>query len=468
MPDYRAFDPEDDDDLLGRRMADADGIGFDARDEGARYFSDPMRAVFDNQPIDVEMSLEAALEGLPDPWLDAACMALRIRNRGLNKQPRRAKVVSIVASLGCTDDLARCILEMPPQARAALRRVLESGGSIRLSTLERDFGDMFGDGWFWNEQPPTSLIGELRRRALLFVGKSTIERDGKLSKRAFRVAMVPRELRKPLQRILADGAIRREEEHALASYYASPGDLLKDALDGVRAHYDNLDFELQLARHDVIEFLRSVSKDGFNPILVWTSVETLLEYLYSAAHEVRSMNDLCGYHISELATEFVDQHYMQRWVLDERRELIETVRRLIVFLRARGVVDAECEEEVLQACVRLNTGKRKLNLINRPPPLGGELLLVRVNPNTGLEERYTINHQRLIMVWANTFHQDWRTILQRCSDVPDGARKAELIQDLIALEPAVCELLIARTQEHEAEAAINWFYEENVIFLSAW
>ncbi len=459
-----------------------DDFGFispEMTEEFARFIGDRWRLVQDNKPISVDISLAMALTKSPAQWLDAVCIALNLELRSPARRTRRARIEAVIANLSHIDDLARCVLDLPPHARAALRRVLENGGSLRLSTLERDFGDMTGDGWFWSEQPPTSSLGELRRRALLFIGRNASLRKSTRAtalppavtaapKRPAKIAVIPLELRESLKRILSDDAIRREEEHALERHMAPPDELLLESIEGLRAHYDMRGVALPLPRDAVEAFLRASCKSGMNPMLLWTSIETLLEFFDDNAHEIRSMDDVCGYHVSELATDFVDQRYLQRWTLDERRELIATVHRLWSFLRRTGRIGDEMFEEIDHAARRLTAGKRRLNLIRRPPPLGGELVLARINPNTGDEERFTVNHQRLILVWLTEFHQDWRTLLQRCDDVTDGAEKSQLIHELIALEPAMCELLVTRLDEDDADAASRWFYEENVIRLSVW
>jgi hypothetical protein len=457
-----------------RRNSDLDSLdeyGFissEMTDEFARFIGDRWREAHDSKPISASISLSAALNKSPAQWIDAACAALRVSPRGSDKRTRRAKIEALIAALSRPEDLTRCVLDMPPYARAALRRVIDNGGSIRLSTLTRDFGDMTGDGWFWNEQPPTSSLGELRRRALLFVGRGAAPRSAKAARRPGKIAVVPTELREALAGILSDAAVRREEEQALAQYFASPDELLKEALDTARAHYETAEWSPHVRRDDINGFLRECAGAGLNPLLVWTSLETVLEFFDHNAHEIRGLEDLAGYHLSELSTEFVDQHFLLRWSLDERRELIETVRRLYVYLHRNGRINSEALEEIEQASKQLTSGRRKLNLIRRPPALGGELILTRLNPNSGAEERYTVNHQRLIMVWWDEFHQDWRTLLERCAGVPDGASKAQLVHDLIGLEPAVCELLIARADDEDIDASIHWFYEETVLMLSAW
>jgi hypothetical protein len=436
-------------------------------DELVRHLAENWRVEEENKAISVDVSLSAALNRTPTKWLDAACRANRVATRGIRRD-RRARIAALVTALTTPDDLAQSVIDLPAHARAALRRVIDSGGWTRLSELTRDFGGMDGDGWFWDEDPPTSNLGELRRRGLLFIGRAALTKAGKPGKRQLKVAVVPHDLRELLTSILSDAIIRKEEESAIAVRYATSADLLKEAIDAAGGHYDNLDWIPPIARGDVESFLRAMSEEGFNPLLIWFGVDIVLNFVERNLHEIQSPEQLCGYHVSELATAFVDRNYLQRWTLRERRNVIEIVRHLYRHLHRLGRIDDGALDEIEGACTRLNSGSRKLNLIHRPPPLGGELIFTRLNPNTGEEERYTYNHQRLLMAWAGAFHQDWKTMLSMCETVPGGKQKAALIHELIALDPGVCDLIVSQADEEDFDRAILWFYEERVLELSAW
>lgn len=436
-------------------------------DELVRHLGDSWRAEIEDKAISVDVELRAALADTPTKWLDAACRVNRVTLKG-GRRDRRAKIAALVDALTNPDDLTQCLTEMPPNARAALRRVVECGGWMRLSELVRDFGPMDGDGWFWDVDPPASNLGELRRRGLLFVGKTTLTKAGKPGKRQFKIAVVPFDLRELLASVLSEATIRKEEENALVLRYASAETLLAEALDAARAHFDDREWRPPIAAADVETFLRAMAAQGYNPLLIWFGLDILLSFIERNLHEIPTADALCGYHVCEMVTTFVDRTYLQRWTLRERRNMVEIVRHLYRHLHQRGRIDAAALEEIDGACTRLNSGNRKLNLIHRPPALGGELIFARLNPNTGEEERYTYNHQRLLVVWAGAFHQDWKTMLSMCEALPGGKQKAVLIHDLLALDPGVCDLIVSQADDEDFERAIAWFHEERVLELSAW
>ena len=384
------------------------------------------------------------------------------------RQDRLAKIAALIVSLTDQKALTRSVIELPLHARAALRRILDRGGWTRLSELTRLFGGMKGDGWFWDEQPPRSSLGELRRRGLLYIGKTALTRSGAAGKRLFKVAVIPQDLRPLLRSIIDNAVVRQEEEQAITAKLATSTDLLRDAIECARNHYATLDWHPPIRLADVEPFLTSLSGQGYNPLLAWYAVDILINFIEHHLHEIQAPENLCAYHVSELATSFVDLQYMQRWSLEERRSLVEVVRHLYRHLYTVGRIPQESLEEIEDACTRITSGKRKLCPIHRPPPLGGELIFTRINPNTGEEERYTFNHQRLLMVWAGAFHQDWKTMLNVCNTVPSGQGKAALIHELIALDPGICDLIISQADEDDFDRAILWFYEERMLELSAW
>lgn len=460
--------PEDDfgnweDDELGDLFF-GDDMGLitpEMTEDLVRYMGDRWREAEENKLVNLQMTLSAALSKIPAKWLDAACSAHHMATKGRRKQ----KVVALSSRLADPEKLVRAVRETPAPARAALRRVLENGGWMRLNPLVRDFGDMEGDGWFWDEQPPTSSLGALRQRALLFIGKAIVTKTGK---KPLKVAVIPQDLRDALGKALADPAVIAEEKEALADQFVTPEQLFQEALEAARQRYAEMEWQPALPYADVQSFLTRVYDERYDPFMVWQSLEVVLDFIEHYPHEIRTADQFTSYHVSELANDFVDRHFLPRWSLNMRRDLLETVRRFYEHLYALGRINNETLTEIKQACEQISKGRRKLNQIKRPPPIGGELILSRLNPNTGEEEHYTYNHQRLIMVWAAEFHQDWRHMLNVCKAVTNGEEKAELINDLIALEPAVCELLIARAEDEDFANAVNWFYEEPLIALSAW
>lgn len=146
---------------------------------------DAMRDELDQKPISLDISLAAALKRIPVQWLNAAATLHRVAPA--RRRPQRERLLA--AALRDPAQLQAALAPERPEVRAALRLLLEQGGWSKLQVLSRRYGIQDGDGFWWDEQPPTSPVGRLRALGLVCVGRARV--DGKLHK----VAVVPVDLR---------------------------------------------------------------------------------------------------------------------------------------------------------------------------------------------------------------------------------------------------------------------------------
>jgi hypothetical protein len=446
----------------GREFNDGDDFEGTEKDaflwNGARGVTaddESRRKAVQNMAISVHLSLNEALNALPSPWLEAACQAHQ-----LDQHSRGAKLRALAGALTNPDALRRCVSQLPLRARRALKRVMDNGGWMRLAELTKEFGRMDGDGWFWDQQPPKSCLGGLCRCALLFVGRGLVD-AGSRRKRWLKVAVIPAELRAPLQRALAELIPEGNDDVP-----AMGDDALSDALFLARLYYDEASEKPLLSFEDVVDFLHQAHRQGRNLLSTWAGIEAFLNFTSQFAYEITSLDDLCGYHIGELARDYLDLAPSRLGSMAERRRVIRLVRVLYDFLLDRGKILPETCKLVRQSCARLI--QDGLNAIRRPAPVGGEVILCWINPDTNSEERYTVNHQRLLMAWQHDFDRDWPSLLAHCHKVPSGARKADLARELAAADPIIYDLLIGDADKEELQRALRWFYEEQMLEISVW
>ena len=446
----------------GREFNDGDDFEGTEKDaflwNGARGVTaddESRRKAAQNMAISVHLSLNEALNALPSPWLEAACQAHQ-----LDQHSRGAKLRALAGALTNPDALRRCVSQLPLRARRALKRVMDNGGWMRLAELTKEFGRMDGDGWFWDQQPPKSCLGGLCRCALLFVGRGLVD-AGSRRKRWLKVAVIPAELRAPLQRALAELIPEGNDDVP-----AMGDDALSDALFLARLYYGEASEKLLLSFEDVVDFLHQAHRQGRNLLSTWAGIEAFLNFTSQFAYEITSLDDLCGYHIGELARDYLDLAPSRLGSMAERRRVIRLVRALYDFLLDRGKILPETCKLVRQSCARLI--QDGLNAIRRPAPVGGEVILCWINPDTNSEERYTVNHQRLLMAWQHDFDRDWPSLLAHCHKVPSGARKADLARELAAADPVIYDLLIGDADKEDFQRALRWFYEEQMLEISVW
>ncbi|MBN2497047.1 MAG: hypothetical protein JXR96_20815 [Deltaproteobacteria bacterium] len=147
------------------------------------------KADAESRPLPRDSSLRALLRALPVPWLDSVVKVL-----GLEKRKRRAeREAEVDRRLRDPEVLSRIVgSELTDRERDCLALLMERGGEEKASVVTRQFGPDEGDGWFWDERPPASVLGRLRQHGLAYVG---VRRKGG---RRYRTVTVPDELRGPL------------------------------------------------------------------------------------------------------------------------------------------------------------------------------------------------------------------------------------------------------------------------------
>jgi hypothetical protein len=144
------------------------------------------------KPISLDTKLQATLNKCPSQWIDGIAVYLGYSPKG----EKRNKVAAIRAHLLEKPKLKVVASGLPTEAQQALAMVNASGW-LRCGELARRFGAEDNDGWWWEEDAPQSIIGQLRLAGLLYVGKAPV------SRRNLTVAVIPVELRPLLAQLLA-------------------------------------------------------------------------------------------------------------------------------------------------------------------------------------------------------------------------------------------------------------------------
>ncbi len=148
------------------------------------------RRDLEERPLSLRVRLRAALTRAPAHWLEAS------HERLLGPGARRRKaerVADIARHLESPAGLAQTLGLLGRPAHAALAQLLTAGGWSKAAPFCRRHGSDQTDGWFWAEDPPRSVLGQLRLHGLVVVGSALLEG------RRQRVVVVPLELRPLLE-----------------------------------------------------------------------------------------------------------------------------------------------------------------------------------------------------------------------------------------------------------------------------
>jgi len=163
-----------------------------------------MKAEQERRPLPPRGGLTTLLRDLPVEWLDAVWESLELGSDRPRRRKERER--NIARHLTADGILTEVVGEGLSQGeRRLLAFLLERGGKAPARAVAHRFGGDDDDGWFWNEEPPTSVLGRLRVRGLAFVGASP-------AAHATRTVLVPRELRKGLKHALALAGTKAPEE----------------------------------------------------------------------------------------------------------------------------------------------------------------------------------------------------------------------------------------------------------------
>ncbi len=130
------------------------------------------------------MRLTDILERLPREWVQASAKYWRLPRRRLKRDNIRdlchffAKPEAAAALADALNDTERRCLE----------HLLGHDDRVDYDALAAQFGDERGDDYWWSKNPPTSTIGLLRLKGVLFVGRE--QGEGRRTK----IALVPADL----------------------------------------------------------------------------------------------------------------------------------------------------------------------------------------------------------------------------------------------------------------------------------
>lgn len=195
------------------------------RGEALDRLEQSWRRDIESRSLPVNTTLQAALNKLPAIWIDGICLCLGVPA----DKEKRDKVKRIVSHLRDEASLTRTVSGLQPQHREAIAYLLNRGGWVKYNELSRKFGDETGDGWWWSENPPQSIIGQLRLRGLLFVGQTPI------GSRHYKVAIIPAELKEPVLKALDHTSSKAKLPSRVAN--ARSYQTLANQLSELKLHY---------------------------------------------------------------------------------------------------------------------------------------------------------------------------------------------------------------------------------------
>lgn len=148
-------------------------------------FEDNQIKRFEEIQLRKSSTFQSVMKKFPANWIDWMSDYYHV-NQNLKKE----KIKDIERKL--LSYLPSIVEQLSDEAKEVLQYCMENNGLVKYGKLKK-YDDTFS--FFWNEEPTESPIGELRQKALLFVGKM------RFNERNYKVAFIPKEIRNLLNEL---------------------------------------------------------------------------------------------------------------------------------------------------------------------------------------------------------------------------------------------------------------------------
>ena len=139
----------------------------------------------DQLSITPQLKLSAGLKRYPAIWLNASLEVHHLAGRGVKAD----KLHTLVDHLLDANAVGQLVASLSDEERTALSQLVQADVLVKYQTLSRRYGDETPDTYFWEDKPPTSVIGRLRLYGLVFVGRA------QMGARREKVLTVPSDLK---------------------------------------------------------------------------------------------------------------------------------------------------------------------------------------------------------------------------------------------------------------------------------
>jgi len=160
--------------------------------EGFFYYEKKLREEIEEKTITLNPTVSRGLKNMPVYWIDFI-------SKYYNLPParyRKDREQQIATFLTNRQNLQRVVNNLSEKEKELLKYLLNNGGFGKLAAVSRKFGSPKDDSFYWDEEEPTSTVGKLWTKALVFIGRATV------SGRKEKVAVIPVELRELLETML--------------------------------------------------------------------------------------------------------------------------------------------------------------------------------------------------------------------------------------------------------------------------
>ncbi len=426
----------------------------------------------DKKGISKDAHLEIELSKLPVHWRQAICQNLGY----INRMSRNDQIFYISNILRNRKFLKKILVELSRSSLFILKYLLSRGGWATFQQLSRQANtDESGDSWWWDEDPPSSPLGQLRARALVFVGKAPVKN------KLYKIAVIPRELREILKQLLPEVYKLKdkiEQRRALQKSFSSKNeeDYL-ELLEEVKDYFEDTDWFSLIKGEQIINFLKYLR----NKNLPYEEIDQAWEYLqyflnfvdhYSFSKE--SLEDFKAWEFSYFLLDFIPSEYGESALIyEEVRQILYILSEFYKYLKKQGEIKSDAEIQKAITCILKDDGK--ISRIPAPPARGPEALLMVTVPGYNKELIFTNNDLWCSIVLYLEYDEDLQSMIsdlergeKNNQGIVDAKKKKEhLLQLRKKLEKGKMTpyqlLSYLKPTKKDIEKAIRWFYKKKIL-----
>ncbi len=134
--------------------------------------------------IVLPLSLVAAFKNLSSEWIEAISNFWK-RPSFPAKYDRIMDLEKVFKSPEFINNVTKCLTSKEKQA---LQMLLDNEGYIKYGKMIKVFGDEESDNYWWTQQAPKSILGQLRYKGLVFAGRA------KLTTNKYKIILIPYDL----------------------------------------------------------------------------------------------------------------------------------------------------------------------------------------------------------------------------------------------------------------------------------
>lgn len=424
----------------------------------------------DRKGISKDARLKIELNKLPTHWVQAIYYEL-----GYTERMSKGEQIEYIAHILLNKNfLEKILVELSRSSIFILKYILSRGGWATFHCLSRQANtDETTDGWWWQEERPSSPLGQLRVRGLIFIGRTPLKR------RFYKIAVIPRELRSILEGVLPrvyQLKDQLEQERAQKKYftYAQEGDYL-ELLQEVADYFNQMEWVPLLNKEQVLDFLRYLREKNLpyeELDQVWEAIQYFLDFIDSYSFDKKNLDDFKAWEFSYFVSKFIpDEYGGPELTYEEAHQILHTIARLYNFLKKRGEINSDAE---IQKTVQLVLRKDgRVVRIPFPPAKGPEALLATSLPGSKKELIFTNNDLWSAIVLYLQYDKNWESMILDLDKNPnqeivDAEKKKEyLIQLKKKLEKSRISpsylLSTLKPDKREINKAFTWFYKKKLL-----